>query len=161
MLTVLQEAFAEAHGLAIAASATVDRVERRVHDSDLRRRLDGLRLDAAEIRARCLDAERSFGDELAAEILAQANTISDRAADLAGAWFKAGTGPLAAWTFLAMGEAGEVASWSALRLLAEREGRLVELAEWGLEVQRRHLELALEGVELLARQPEPAAPRWG
>ena len=157
MLTVLQEALAEAHGLAIAASAAVDRVERRTADRDLRRRLDELRLDAAEARARCLDAERSFGDE----VLARANTISDRAADLAGAWFKAGTGPLSAWTFLAMGEAGEVAAWSALRLLAEREGRLMELAEWGLEVQRRHLELALDGVELLAGRLEPAAPRWG
>jgi hypothetical protein len=161
MLTVLQEALAEAHGLAIAASATVDRVERRTPDRDLRRRLDELRLDAAEARARCLDAERSSGDELAAEILAHANTVSDRAADLAGAWFRAGTGPLAAWTFLAMVEAGEVAAWSSLRLLAEREGRLVELAEWGLEVQRRHLELALDGVELIAAQLEPAAPRPG
>jgi hypothetical protein len=60
-----------------------------------------------------------------------------------------------------MGEAGEVASWSALRLLAGREGRLVELAEWGLELQRRHLELALGGLELLAERLEPAAPRWG
>jgi hypothetical protein len=161
MLTVLQEALAEAHGLAIAAAGSVDRVEQRLLDRSLRRRLDELRLDAAEARARCLDAERSFGDELAAEVLAHANTVSDRAADLAGAWFKAGTGPLTAWTFLAMGEAGEVAAWSALRLLAEREGRLVELAEWGLEVQRRHLRLALDGVELLAEQLEPAAPRWG
>jgi len=161
MLTVLQEALAEAHGLAIAASATVDRVERRTLGRDLRRRLDELRLDAAETRARCLDAERSFGDELAVEVLARANTVSDRAADLAGAWFRAGTGPLAAWTFLAMGEAGEVAAWSSLRLLAEREGQLVELAEWGLEAQRRHLELALDGVELIAAQIEPAAPRWG
>ena len=161
MLTVLQEALAEAHGLAIAASATVDRVERRTPAHDLRRRLDELRLDAAEARARCLDAERSLGDELAAEVLARANTVSDRAADLAGAWFRAGTGPLAAWTFLAMGEAGEVAAWSSLRLLAEREGRLVELAGWGLEVQRRHLDLALEGVALIAEQLEPAAPRPG
>jgi hypothetical protein len=161
MLTVLQEALAEAHGLAIAASATVDRVEQRLDDRDLRRRLDELRLDAAEIRARCLDAERSFGDEPAAELLAHANTVSDRAAELAGTWFKAGTGPLAAWTFLAMGEAGEVTAWSGLRLLAEREGRLVEVAEWGFEVQRRHLERALEGVELVAARLEPAAPRWG
>lgn len=161
MLTVLLEALADAHGLAIAASATVDRVEQRTLDHGLRRLLDELRLDSAEARARCLDAERSFGDELAAEVLAHANTVGDRAADLAGAWFKAGTGPTAAWTFLAMGEAGEVAAWSGLRLLAERDGRLVELAEWGLEVQRRHLELALEGVELLAGHLEPAAPRWG
>jgi hypothetical protein len=161
MLTVLQEALAEAHGLAIAAADTVDRVEQRLPDRALRRPLDGLRLDAAEIRARCLDAERGFGDELAAEILAHANIVSDRAADLAGAWFKAGTAQLAAWTFLAMGEAGEVAAWGSLRVLAERDGRLVELAEWGLDVQRRHLELVLDGVEPLAGRLEPDSPRWG
>lgn len=161
MLTVLQEALGEAHGLAIAASNTVDRVEQRLVDRGLRRRLDGLRLDSAEVRARCLDAERAFGEELAAEILAHANTVADRAGDLAGSWFKAGTGPLTAWTFLAMGEAGEVAAWSSLRVLAAREGLLVELAGWGRDVQRRHLELALEWIELVAEGFEPAAPRWG
>jgi len=161
MLTVLQETLAEAHGLAIAASDTVDRVEQRLVDRGLRRRLDELRLDAAEVRARCLDAERGFGEELAGELLAHANTVSGRAADLAGSWFRAGTGPLTAWTFLAMGEAGEVAAWQSLRALTERDSRLDELAEWGLELQRRHLELALEGIELLAERFEPAAPRWG
>jgi hypothetical protein len=161
MLTVLQEALGEAHGLAIAASSTVDRVEQRLPDRGLRHRLDELRLDAAEVRARCLDAERGFGEELAAEILAHANTVGDRAGDLAGSWFKAGTGPLTAWTFLAMGEAGELAAWSSLRVLTARAGLLVELAEWGREVQRRHLELTLEGIELLAEGFEPAAPRWG
>jgi hypothetical protein len=161
MLTVLQEALAQAHGLAIAASDTVDRVEERLADRGLRRRLDDLRLDASEIRASCLDAERGFGAEPAAELLAHANTVSDRAADLAGSWFKAGTGPLTAWTFLAMGEAGEVAAWGSLRLLAERDGRLVDLAEWGLDLQRRHLELVLEGIEPLAAGFAPDSPRWG
>jgi hypothetical protein len=60
-----------------------------------------------------------------------------------------------------MGEAGEVSAWSALCSLAERDGRLVELAEWGLEVQRRHLALALESVPLLAETFAPQAARWG
>jgi hypothetical protein len=161
MLTVLQEQLGDAHGLAIAASAVVDRVEGRVSEPALRRRLDELRLDASETRARCLEAEERFGDELAAEILAHANTTSDRAADLAGSWFKAGTGPLAAWSFLAMGEAAEVATWSALASLARRDrGHLVELVEWALPLQRRHLDVALEGASLLAHSAEPSAPRW-
>jgi hypothetical protein len=163
MLTVLQETLGEAHGLAIAAAVTVDRVEQRLLDHRLRRHVDVMRLDANELRARCLEAGRRFGEDLATEILAHANTISEKGADLAGAWFKAGTGSLAAWSFLAMGEAGEVAVWTAFESLAQRDGdpRLVELAEWGLEVQRRHLDLALEGAELLAERLEPAAPRWG
>jgi hypothetical protein len=156
-LTVLQQQLGEVHGLAMAAAETVDRVESRVLDGELRGRLDELRLDAAEIRARCLEAEGSHGGE----ILAHANTTAEHAADLANAWFKAGTGPLAAWSFLAMGEAGELSSWSALCSLAERDGDLRELAEWGVDVQRRHLELVLDAVPLLAAPFDPAAPRFG
>jgi len=159
MLTVLQQTLAEAHGLAIAASETVERVAGRIDEPDLLRRLDELRLDAREVRGRCLEAERELGEEQ--ELLAHANTVSEHAADLAGAWFRAGTGPLQAWSFLAMGEAGELATWTALCSLAGRDGRLVELAEWGLETQRRHLELVLEGVPILAARFEPAEARWG
>jgi hypothetical protein len=86
MLTPLEETLAEAHGLAIAASETVDRVAERIADPELLRLLDELRLDAREVRGRCLDVESE-------EQLAHANTIAARAADLANAWFKAGTGP--------------------------------------------------------------------
>jgi hypothetical protein len=158
MLTVLQEQLGDAHGLAMAAAETVDRVEARVGEE---RMLAELRRDADETRARCLEAEAAFGEVLAVELLARANTVAERAADLAAAWFKAGTSPLAAWSFLAMGEAAEVATWSALRQLAAREGVLLELADWGLAVQSRHLAFVLEGMPLLAERFEPSAPRWG
>jgi hypothetical protein len=163
MLTVLQAQLGEAHGLAIAAAVTVDRVEERLLDQRLRRYLDTMRLDANELRPRCVDVERWFGEETGAEILAHANTISEKGADLAGAWFKAGTSPLAAWSFLAMGEAAEVAAWAVLDSLAARGGPepVAELAAWALPVQRRHLQLALDGAVLLADEADPAAPRWG
>lgn len=163
MLTVLQEKLGEAHGLAIAAAAAIGRVEERLPGSPLRDELDALRLDADETRARCLQAERAFGEETAFEILAHANATSEKAADLAAAWFKAGTGPLVAWSFLAMGEAAEVASWAALTSFAARDGddAVLELATWALPVQQRHLQLALEGAVRLAESGDPAEPRWG
>jgi hypothetical protein len=163
MLTVLQEELAEAHGLAIAAAVVVDKVEERTLDLELRRRLWAMQDDAAEVRARCLAIEEGFGKEVANELLAHANTTREQAADLAGAWFKAGTSPLRAWSFLAMGEAGEVATWAALEELAARadvEG-LSELAAWGLPLQRRHLDLALDGASILARAADPRGPRYG
>lgn len=160
MLTVLQEKLAEAHGLAIAAAAVVDRVEERTLDLQLRRRLWTMQEEAAEVRARCLEAERAFGEELAEELLAHANLTRERAADLAAAWFKAGTSPLRAWSFLAMGEAGEVATWAAVEALADADG-IPELAAWALPLQRRHLELALDGAAELARQAKAEDPRWG
>jgi hypothetical protein len=163
VLTVLQEKLGEAHGLAIAAASAIDRVEERLPCSLLREELDRMRLDTDEARARCLEAERAFGDETALEILAHANVTSEKVADLAGAWFKAGTGPLAAWSFLAMGEAAEVATWAALTSLAARDGSsgLVDLTGWALPVQERHLRIALDGAVRLAEAGDPAAERWG
>lgn len=158
MLTVLQEKLAEAHGLAIAAAVVVDKVEERTLDLELRRRLWSLQDDAAEVRARCLAVEQRLG--LENELLAQAHVTRDHAADLAAAWFKAGTSPLRAWSFLAMGEAGEVATWTALEALANSDG-IGELAAWALPLQRRHLALALDGVALLAREADPDGPRFG
>ena len=158
MLTVLQEKLAEAHGLAIAAAVVVDKVEERTLDLELRRRLWAMQEEAAEVRAKCLEIERGLG--LADELLAHANVTREHAADLAAAWFKAGTSPLRAWSFLAMGEAGEVATWAAVDALADADG-IAELAAWALPLQRRHLELALDGAALLARQADPNGPRWG
>ncbi len=163
MLTVLQEKLAEAHGLAIAAAVVVDKVEERTLDLGLRRRLWAMQEDAAEVRARCLAVEQALGDRLAEELLAHANLTRDHAADLGGAWFKAGTSPLRAWSFLAMGEAGEVATWAAVEALAARADAdgIAGLAAWALPLQRRHLELALEDAAQLAGQADPNEPRWG
>ena len=160
MLTVLQEKLAEGHGLAIAAAVVVDKVEERTFDFELRRRLWTMQDEAAEVRARCLALEQSLGEELAEELLAHANTTRERAADLVAAWFKAGTSPLRAWAFLAMGEAGEVATWTAVEALVDADA-IAELAAWALPVQRRHLELALDGTAQLASQADPAGPRFG
>jgi hypothetical protein len=97
-------------------------------------------------------------------MLAHANTTKEKAADMAAAWFKAGTGPLAAWSFLAMGEAAEVAVWSAVGTLAAKssDGRdLQELSAWAVDVQTRHLETALRGAIRLAELLDADAPRFG
>lgn len=163
MLSVLQEKLGEAHGLAIAATTVTDHVQERTVDAALRSDLRRMRDDAEEARARCLAAERELEPARADEILAHANTIKDKAGDLLGAWFKAGTGPLAAWSFLAMGEAAEVATWSALERLALRADPdgIGELAVWGLPVQLRHLQTALDGAVRLAELADPHAERWG
>jgi len=163
MLTVLQEKIAEAHGLALAAGVVTAEVEQRVHERARRLELWAMQDDAEETRVRCLEVEQSLGEELAAEMLAHAQATKEKAADLVHAWFKAGTGPLAAWSFLAMAEAGEVAAWTSLAELAGRalDERVGELAAWALPIQRRHLATALDGVAALARAAVPAAPRWG
>ncbi len=163
VLTALEEQLAEAHGLAIAAEVVTSQVAERIADPDLRHDLRALAADANETRARCVALERRYDDETAIELLHHVNVAKDRANDLAGKWFKAGTGPLRAWTFLAMGEAAEVTAWSAVATLALAAGdaAVCELGGWALEVQERHLGVALTGAVRLARELDPDGARWG
>jgi hypothetical protein len=163
MLTVLQQKLAEAHGLAMAASVVTAKVAKRVDDEALLRELETMNEDAEETRARCLLVERTLPEELFEELRAHANSTHESAADLVGAWFTAGTDPLRAWTFLAMGEAAEVAVWSAVAALAVRadDDQTAELAAWAVPVPRRHLAVALDGAVVLATDFDPVGPRWG
>ena len=164
MLTVLQEKLAEAHGLAIAATVATAKVAERVSDETLLDGLSALHRDAEETRARCLLVERTLPAELYDEVRARASTTHEHAADLVGAWFKAGTDGLRAWSFLAMGEAAEVALWSAVGTLAakSRDGVVVEeLSAWALAVQTDHLETALRGAIRLAKLVDADGPRFG
>ena len=163
MLTVLQQKLAEAHGLAMSASVVTKRVSERVLDRALRSELETMHAEAEETRARCLLLERQLPEELFDELRAHANSTHETGADLVGAWFKAGTDPLRAWTFLAMGEAAEVAVWSAVAALATRADAddVTELATWALPVQKRHLSAALDGAVVLSQAFEPVGPRWG
>ena len=163
MLTVLQEKLAEAHGLAMSASVVTTKVAERVLDRALLRELETMHAEAEETRARCLLAERQLPEELFEELRAHANSTHETGADLVGAWFKAGTDPLRAWTFLAMGEAAEVAVWSAVAALAACADAddVVELAAWALPVQKRHLSAAFDGAVVLADAFDPVGPRWG
>jgi hypothetical protein len=138
-------------------------VAKRVDDEALLRELETMNEDAEETRARCLLVERTLPEELFEELRAHANSTHESAADLVGAWFKAGTDPLRAWTFLAMGEAAEVAVWSAVAALAVRadDDQTAELAAWAVPVQRRHLAVALDGAVVLATDFDPVGPRWG
>jgi hypothetical protein len=164
ILSVLQEKLAEAHGLAGAAVVITELVEPRVADAESRHEVRVLRADAEETRARCIAAEERYDSDTATAMLEHANTTRERAADLAAAWFTAGTGPLAAWSFLTMGEAAEVAAWSAVATLAakSRDGAaLGDLPGWSVEVQTRHLETALRGAIRIAQLLDADAPRWG
>jgi hypothetical protein len=163
MLTVLQEKLAEAHGLAIAATVATAKVAERVSDETLLDGLSALHRDAEETRARCLLVERTLPAELYDEVRARASTTHEHAADLVGAWFKAGTDGLRAWSFLAMGEAAEVATWEAVAVLAARAGAgdVANLAAWALPIQKRHLAFALDGAVAHAEVLDPVGPRWG
>jgi hypothetical protein len=163
MLIELHEKLADAHALALAAAIVTEKLEPLTPDHELKAELHAMHGDADDTRARCLAHEQSLGPDLADELLAHVNTTKEKASDLAGAWFKAGTSPIAAWTFLAMGEAAEVAVWTVLQTLAAKahDRAILELATWALPIQRAHLDRALSGTVRLAELRDPTGPRWG
>jgi hypothetical protein len=155
-LTVLAQKLADAYGLALAAIDVTKKVEPLVDDVELSGRLRAMRKDAEETCERCAVLATQ-------DMRAQASTIHERGADLAGAWFKAGTDALSAWSFLAMGEAAEVATWAAVTELALQAGdvAIAELAAWALPLQQEHLATALSGAVRLAGYEQALAPRFG
>ena len=126
---------AEAHGLALASIEVTRKVESLLDDVALRGRLRQIRKEAEETRDRCLLLATP-------EMLDWATTIHERARDMAHAWFKAGTDPRSAWSFLAMIEAGEVTTWGAVAELAPSDA-IAELATWALPIHYEHLAIAL------------------
>ena len=156
-LTVLQERLAVAWGLALAAVTLTEKVEERTPERSLRLELSRMRDDALETQSRCHGETATLPVDVADELRATAQRTKDHAGELSIVWLKAGADAVAAWTFLAMGEAGEVAAWLAVTELAERaaDAALLDLAHWALETQRRHLEAAFAGTVALAAAERP------
>jgi hypothetical protein len=118
----------------------------------LRPELAAMRAEARATQAHCHGHAAALAPATADELRAAAQRTRSRAAETALVWLKAGTDPVAAWAVLAMAEAGEVAAWTAVERLARAavDEALVELSEWALPVQERHLRSALDGVGRLA-----------
>jgi hypothetical protein len=155
VLSELEETFADAWGLALVATTVTALVAERTFDAGLLVTLSRLGGDAHELQADCLDLAAAHPAEIADELRARAQARRGKASDLAAPWFKAGTGAVEAWVFLAMAEAGEVAIWKAVRRLAghKRHRPFERLAASAVKVQQGHLDAALEGIEAVAASP--------
>jgi hypothetical protein len=142
---------AQALGLAVAAPALLAKVRERVVDPELLIVLSRMTDDALLARDRCVDMAELWG--AADEVVALAHTYEDKAAATARAWIRPATTALERAEVLAMAEAGEVATWQSLADLGDAvgDGRLRELARWGLGVQRAHLRAAFDLREALVR----------
>lgn len=165
MLGSLQAELAEAHGLAIGASAIAAAAERHLQSATERHHLRGMRRDAEETRARCLAVEQTYGARVADELRAHAIVVEHTIADVIGTWMTAATGPIGAWRLVIMGAAGEVAAWRSVRALAAHaapdERAVGKLAAWALPVHERHLQVALARASALAATADRRAPSWG
>ena len=155
-LTKAQEKLAEALGLAMAAAAATEKVEERVDHPALVDLLRTMRHEAEDTQRRIVGYAALLEDGVRWEIHAEAAYVQRKAGEMANAWFKLATDGIQAFQFLAMGEAGEVATWAALvELNRYGDPALDDLCAWAIEIQQRHLKDALAGVVRLASLPAP------
>ena len=158
-LTVLEEKLGEVIGLAMAAQAATEKVERLTDDEELAGKLQQMRDEAQETEERGTQyAEDLDGKKTA--VLEKASETKAEATEMMSTYLGDDADDLNGFEFLTMAEAGEVGHWSVLAKLNEQAGdqRLRELVEWALPIQERHFEDVKAGSLKLAAQEDPSSP---
>jgi hypothetical protein len=156
-LTNLEAKLGEVLGLAMAAQGATEAV-RRLNglEDDLATTLDRMHEEAREAERRAAEVAASFeGKEEA--ILAEARDVKHKATELMQESLDRASGALEGFEFLTVAEAGEVGQWEILQTLNERarNARVQELVEWGIPIQRRHLDDVRQGSVKLAAEEDP------
>jgi hypothetical protein len=157
-LTNLETKLGEVIGLAMAAQAATERVEKLTKDRELVSALKKMRKEAAQAEkdgtavAASLDGKKS-------KILAEARTVKTKGATMMKTYLERGSDDLDGFEFLTMAEAGEVGHWSVLQELnkqAKHPG-VRQLVTTHLPIQQRHLKQVLAGSLRLAAKEDANA----
>jgi hypothetical protein len=144
-LTPLDEKLGEVLGLAQAAQEATSKVSGMDGAEDFRSTLEQMREEAAETERRT--------DALVDTLEGRKTAIREKAAETKGeakemmqAYLAEEEEALDGFEFLTMAEAGELGHWEIVRRMGETLGeqRVVELADWAVDVQSRHFERVRE-----------------
>jgi hypothetical protein len=160
-LTVLESKLGEVLGLAMAAQGATDKVKRLVEDEgerDLVQALERMHEEAAETEERCVDLADAIDGKKTA-ILDKAREVKQEATEMMRTYLGEDADALDGFEFLTMAEAGEVGHWSIVQTMAQRAGNAetLQLAEWAIPIQERHLQEVKKGSLKLAEQEDPNA----
>ena len=160
-LTVLESKLGEVLGLAMAAQGATNKVKRLVEqegEADLVQALERMHEEAAETEERCVGLAEGLDGKKTA-ILEKAREVKQEATEMMRTYLGEDADALDGFEFLTMAEAGEVGHWSIVQTMAKRAGHAetLELAEWAIPVQERHLQEAKQGSLKLAEQEDPNA----
>jgi hypothetical protein len=158
-LTKLEDKLGEVLGLAKAANEATSTVARLVDDEEIVATLSRMGDEARETARRCEQVAGNYEGKKTA-ILAKARETTDEAKAMMATYLGDDAEGLDGLEFLSMAEAGEVSHVEILGTLARGAGdaAAIDLAEWALPIQERHLANVREGgVELAARE-DPQEP---
>jgi hypothetical protein len=139
-LTNLETKLGEVIGLAMAAQAATERVEKLTDDRQLAAALKKMRKEAAQAEKDGTDVAASLNGKKG-KILAEARAVKTKGATMMKTYLERGSDDLDGFEFLTMAEAGEVGHWSVLETL-NRQARhpgIKQLVSTHLPIQKRHL----------------------
>jgi hypothetical protein len=158
-LTNLETKLGEVIGLAMAAQAATERVEKLTDDRQLAAALKKMRKEAEQAEKDGTAVAASINGKKS-KILAEARTVKTKGATMMKTYLERGSDDLDGFEFLTMAEAGEVGHWSVLETL-NRQARhpgVKQLVSTHLPIQKRHLkDVMAASVSLAAKEDANAA----
>ncbi len=158
-LTHLEEKLAEVIGLAMAAQATTEKVEKLLDGKrELAEQLRTMRQEAADAELRATEVAATLDGKKSA-VLQKARETKKKASEMMRDYLDRGSDALDGFEFMTMAEAGEVGHWAVLGEMNRKAGNreLARLVREQLPVQKRHLKQVQDGALVLARDEDPDA----
>jgi hypothetical protein len=153
-LTNLETKLGEVIGLAMAAQAATERVEKLTKDRKLVSALKTMRKEAAQAEKDGTAVAASLNGKKS-KILTEARSVKTKGATMMKTYLERGSDDLDGFEFLTMAEAGEVGHWSVLQQLnkqAKHPG-VRQLVATHLPIQQRHLKQVMAAsLELAAKE---------
>jgi hypothetical protein len=153
-LTNLETKLGEVIGLAMAAQAATERVEKLTTDRKLVSALKTMRKEAAQAEKDGTAVAVSLNGKKS-KILAEARSVKTKGATMMKTYLERGSDELDGFEFLTMAEAGEVGHWSVLKELNKqaRNPSVQKLVSTHLPIQQRHLkDVMAASLELAAKE---------
>ena len=158
-LTNLETKLGEVIGLAMAAQAATEKVEKLTGDKQLKKQLKTMRQEAAKAEKDGTAIAATFNGKKS-KILQEARSVKTKGATMMKTYLERGSDDLDGFEFLTMAEAGEVGHWAVLETLNKqaRHPGIKDLVKEQLPIQRRHFkEVTSASLTLAAKEDANAA----
>ncbi|HUQ21511.1 MAG TPA: hypothetical protein VM049_00695 [Gaiellaceae bacterium] len=157
-LTNLETKLGEVIGLAMAAQAATERVEKLTKDRQLVSALKVMRKEAAQAEKDGTAVAASLNGKKS-KIMTEARSVKTKGATMMKTYLERGSDDLDGFEFLTMAEAGEVGHWSILQELNKqaRHPGVRQLVATHLPIQQRHLKQVMAASLKLAAEEDANA----
>jgi hypothetical protein len=159
-LTNLESKLGEVLGLAMAAQAATQKVQRLEGVTpELQERLVQMHDEAKETEERATEVAGTMDGKKTA-ILDEARDVKNKASEMMSTYLESASDALDGFEFLTMAEAGEVGHWEILNTLTERASnvKVQALCKWAIPIQQRHFDTVRKGSLELAADEDPDEP---